>query len=897
MLCSGEFPMSNPADTSSTRNSAPPIHLYQIAYSPESRASIQPGFAVLDNMGNERPDWFEYWPIRRFLLTETLDDEAYYGFFSPRFSAKTGLSAEQVRDFVRRNVSAGDVFIFSPQPDMGSFFLNVFEQAEAFDHGMVATYQAVTSMMGLQVPVQDLIMDSRQIAFSNYFVAKPSFWRMWLAINEFIFTAAEDANHPLSKELCAPTNYTNPPLYNDPVHRKVFLQERTASFILSTDSRWKGVRYDAFKMAKSMSALAPYELESVISDALKIAYRETRDDEYIAAYFKLRGKLREARSNNKAAADLYKPAEPAPPPKLNLGQAISAAEALSSAGRTDEACKIYETYVAAPADAHGYVGLHNLAVLLRGLGRNEEAEKRLRASIEANPAFVAGYLNLGTLLEAIGRPDEALLCWADGLAKVQGDGAEARDNRIKLLNNIGRLKEIQRDYAGAETALGESLLLDPQQPPVLHHWIHLRQKQCNWPVLAGRVSREDLVKYASPLTILSLSDDPAEQLACVRRYADEKIGKYPRMVPSVHRYKHDRLRIGYLSSDLSMHAVSLLTIELYEKHRRDKVEVHAFCWSREDGTPFRERVKKAFDKFHIIKNMDDAAAAELIKRNEIDVLIDLQGLSANARPDIIARGPAPIQVQWLGYPGPSGIPYNDYVVADDFIMPPELEPFFTEKPLRLPTLFQVCDTSRRFGASKPRSFYGLPDDAFVFCAFNNNYKITPEMFDSWVKILKESPGSVLWLLQDNDWSRDNLLARCTRAGVESSRVYFAGRIDPADYLSRFQVADLFLDTTPYNAGTTANDALWAGLPLLTLAGRTYVARMAGSLLRSAGLEDLITHRREDYEAKAIHYANHPAALAKLRDKLKAEKESGRLFNTERFVQEFETALIKLYNGQ
>lgn len=888
--------MSNSAVSASPRAEAPTIHLFQIAYSPESRAAVGPGFAVLDNMGNERPDWFEYWPIRRYLLNEALDDEAYYGFFSPRFSAKTGLGAMQVREFIARNQHAGDVFIFSPQPDMGTFFLNVFEQAEAFDQGMIATYQAALAIMGLQIPVKDLIMDSRQIVFSNYFVAKPAFWRMWLTINEIIFNLAENPEHPIGKELCAPTNYTNPPLYNDPVHRKVFLQERTASFILSTDSRWKGVRYDAFKMAKSTTALAPYDLESVMSDALKIAYRETRDDEYIVAYFKLRTKLREARAGGKDTADLYKPAEQPPPQKLTLGQAMSAAEALASAGRMEEACKLYEAYIASPADQHSYVGLHNLAVLLRNQGKNEEAEQRLRRSVEINPAFVAGYLNLGTLLEAIGRPVEALAAWAEGLAKVQGESDEARDNRIKLLNNIGRLKEIQRDYAGAEAALSESLLLDQKQGPVLHHWIHLRQKQCQWPVLAGRVSRDDLVKYASPLTILSLSDDPAEQLACVQRYAREKIGQYPRMVPASHRYKHEKLRIGYLSSDLSMHAVSLLTIELYEKHNRDAVEVHAFCWSREDGTPFRERVKKAFDKFHIIKNMDDAAAAELIRQNEIDVLIDLQGLSANARPDIIARGPAPIQVQWLGYPGPSGIPNNDYVVADDFIMPRELEPFFTEKPLRLPTVFQVCDTTRRFGSSKPRSFYGLPDDAFVFCAFNNNYKITPEMFDSWVRILNGSPGSILWLLQDNDWSRDNLLARCIQAGVDSSRVHFAGRIDPAEYLSRFQVADLFLDTTPYNAGTTANDALWAGLPLLTLSGRTYIARMAGSLLRSAGLDELITYERSDYEKKAIFYANNRAELKKLRDRLKGEKDSGRLFNTERFVSEFETALIGLYKG-
>jgi predicted O-linked N-acetylglucosamine transferase (SPINDLY family) len=806
------------------------------------------------------------------------------------------LGAAQVRDFVERNQHAGDVFIFSPQPDMGTFFLNVFEQAEAFDQGMIATYQAVASMTGFQIPIEDLIMDSRQVVFSNYFVAKPAFWRVWLSINEIIYNLAEDPANPLGKELCVPTNYRTASVDNEPVQRKVFLQERTASFILSTDSRWKGVRYDAFKTAKSISALARYELESVMSDALKIAYRETRDDKYIATYFELRAKLQEALAGGNDITDLYKPAEPQSSLRFTLEQTVSAAEALVSAGRVDEACRIYEAYIASPADQFQYVGLHNLTVLLHNQGKNEKAEKCLRSSLQINPVFIMGYITLGMLLEAMGRPSEAIASWKDGLGIEQDDSAEARDCRIKLLNNIGRLKENQREYAGAEAAFSESLFLDPHQARVIHHWIYLRQKQCLWPVLASLVSRDDLVKYASPLTILSLSDDPAEQLACVQRYARENIGQYSRLVATSHRYKHDKLRIGYLSSDLSMHAVSLLTVELYEQHNRDAVEVHAFCWSREDGTFFRERVKRAFDKFHIIKDIDDAAVAELIRENEIDVLIDLQGLSANARPNIIARGPAPIQIQWLGYPGPTGISNNDYVVADDFTIPRELEPFFTEKPLRLPTVFQVCDTTRRLGASKPRSFYGLPDDAFVFCAFNNNYKITPEMFDSWLRILNGSPDSILWLLQDNDWSRDNLLARCIRAGLDSNRVYFAGRIDPADYLSRFQVADLFLDTTPYNAGTTANDVLWAGLPLLTLSGRTYVARMAGSLLRSAGLSELITYERADYEKMAIYYANNRAELERLREHLKAEKESGRLFNTKRFVSEFEAALKNLYKG-
>jgi predicted O-linked N-acetylglucosamine transferase (SPINDLY family) len=368
------------------------------------------------------------------------------------------------------------------------------------------------------------------------------------------------------------------------------------------------------------------------------------------------------------------------------------------------------------------------------------------------------------------------------------------------------------------------------------------------------------------------------------------------MTPTNHRYGHQRIRIGYLSSDLSMHAVSLLTVQLFELHDRNRFETHAFCWSREDGTAFRQRVKKAFDEFHPIGALDDETVANLIREKEIDVLIDLQGLSGRARAEILARGPAPIQITWLGYPGTTAIPYNDYVIADDFILPQELEPFFTEKPLRLPRVFQVCDTTRPFGPTWPRAFYGLPQDAFVFCAFNNNYKITPEMFDSWLRILKDAPNSILWLLEDNEWSRINLQNTCQAAGVDPARIYFAGRIDPQDYLARFKTADLFLDTTPYNAGTTANDALWAGLPLLTLAGRTYVARMAGSLLRCAGLPELICHTRVEYERKAIHYASNPGKLVKLRERLHATKSRNELFVTQRFVDEFEAELERLVSA-
>jgi predicted O-linked N-acetylglucosamine transferase (SPINDLY family) len=329
---------------------------------------------------------------------------------------------------------------------------------------------------------------------------------------------------------------------------------------------------------------------------------------------------------------------------------------------------------------------------------------------------------------------------------------------------------------------------------------------------------------------------------------------------------------------------------MFEKFDRSKVEVHAFCWSKEDGTPFRARVKAAFDHLHPIGGSSDEAAARLIADNEIDVLVDLQGLSGNARPEIVARGPAPVQIAWLGYPGTTGLPHVDYVVADDFIFPPELEPFFSEKPLRLPTTFQVSDTTRAFGPERPRSFYDLPDDAFVFCAFNNNYKITPEMFARWLRILGRSPGSVLWLLEDNVWSRASLLARATSEGIDPARIRFAGRIDPKDYLSRFRAADLFLDTWPYNAGTTANDALWAGLPLVTLSGRSYVSRMAGSLLRSAGLTELICTDPGRYEDLAVELSADKDRLGEIGTRLRQAKATGRLFDTDVFRGEFEAAL-------
>ena len=582
-------------------------------------------------------------------------------------------------------------------------------------------------------------------------------------------------------------------------------------------------------------------------------------------------------------------------PVRTLMEIMEGAQSLQEKGDLEGALDLYLDYLKDCEAGVRYIVKYNASVLMMELKRSHEVQVYLKEAIADNPEFFQGYLGLGTFLENLGHPNEAIEVWKTALSSPALSQPQHKAIHCSLLTNIGRVYEIQRDYDNAEAALHQSLALDSSQGPVMHHWLHLRQKQCKWPSSYGlNLSHKEVTKHASALTMLSISDNPADQLAAAKTFVKEKVGKFPRMVNTKKRYGHDKIRIGYLSSDLSTHAVSLLTVEMFETHNREKFEIHAFCWSKEDGTAFRQRVLKGFDHFHAIGALDDESAAKLIVENEIDVLVDLQGLTAGARPNILARGPAPMQISWLGFPGPCAIPYVDYIVADTFIFPESLKKHFTEKPLYLETLYQTSDSQREVGPTPTRAALGIPEDKFVFCAFNNNYKITPEMFESWMRILRGAPNSVIWLLEDNKWSRENLTRAACAHGVRPDRLYFAGRVLPKDYLARFKAADLFLDTTPYNAGTTANDALWVGLPLLTLSGQTYVSRMAGSLLRSAGLEELITFNRGDYEAKAIELAGNPRRVKEYRAGLIKLRESGSLFSTKRFCGEFEGAVLRVF---
>ena len=579
----------------------------------------------------------------------------------------------------------------------------------------------------------------------------------------------------------------------------------------------------------------------------------------------------------------------------NLSEVVSVCDQFLESGKLEHAIFLYRDYIHRN-ESDSFLAKFNLGAIYSSLNEQGLAAACYEDIIKAAPNFVPAYMNLGTIYEKASKPKLALETWSKALALPDISLPKNTEDKLKFLNNLGRLSEIERQYDKAEAYLFESLKVDPTQSPPLQHWFHLRQKQYKWPILTNDdFCKKPIETIISPLASLAFVQDPATQRASSQRFVRDTVKTYERRVARTHRYRHDKIKIGYASSDLSMHAVSLLTVELFEKHDRSKFEIHAFCWSPEDGTPFRQRVKSAFDHFHPIGALSDDEAADLIQAEEIDILFDLQGLSGRARPNLIAQGAAPIQIAYLGFPGTTCLPHVDYVIADRFLFPENLKPHFSETPVYLETVFQVSDSHRQFGPERPRLFYGIPENKFVFCSFNNAYKYTPQMIEIWSSILQNVPDSILWLLEDNVWSKENILIDFESRGVDPSRIYFAGRIDPRDYLSRFKAADIFLDTYPYNAGTTANDALFAGLPVLTLSGQTYVSRMAGALVNRLGIPELIATDLEQYKAAACEFAQDRDLLTFCKEKIKAKRDL--LFDIAAITKDLENKLIKLVEAE
>ncbi len=513
---------------------------------------------------------------------------------------------------------------------------------------------------------------------------------------------------------------------------------------------------------------------------------------------------------------------------MPLQELMSLAHQWQTGGRQADCLALYEAWVESNQSPQRLLALFNWGTVLGEMRRHAEAEAVYLRALALNPDFAQAKLNLGHQLEHQGKTAEALAQWQAvyDAGELMAIGAEPIDLRLHALNNAARLLESERRLDESEALMKRSLLLKPEQGDVQQHYVHIRQKQCEWPIYqpVGEVTHNQLLVNTSLLATLSATDDPAIQLMVAQRFVNERVVKYKGKPFHQLRARPagEKIRIGYLSGDLRMHAVGLLTPELFELHDRSRFEVHALCWSKEDGTAQRTRILKAMDRFMPLAGVDDQQAARQIAEAGIDVMVDLQGLTSGARPNILAYRPAPVQVGYLGLPATSALPGEDYIIADRFTMPPEYLPLCTEKPIYLPHCYQVSDRQREVGPTPERARYGLPEDAFVFCSFNNNHKYTEEMFSAWMQILQQVPGSLLWLLADNRWSEANMRAAAQARGVAPERLHFAPRVAPPEYLARFQLADLVLDTFPYNAGTTASDCLWMGTPILTRAGRCYI---------------------------------------------------------------------------
>lgn len=542
-------------------------------------------------------------------------------------------------------------------------------------------------------------------------------------------------------------------------------------------------------------------------------------------------------------------------------QLVQAIELTSAKRGRGGVIGLYRAWIA----AHGggapqlFAAWFNLGVELGKVGDTANAVTAYRNALALRPDFHLAAVNLGLVLEAGGNTDAALQVWRGAL--------QSDDARTTLLNHRGRLLEKTKHLAEAEQELRVSLLINPRQPDVIQHWTHLRQKMCQWPVLCDDIpglSKDDALTHAGPLGVLALTDDVATQCRINGGWISRKTSAVRERLSPPGGYAHERIRIGYISSDFCRHAMSYLIAELFERHDRSAFEVYGYCSSPEDGSDIRRRVIAAFDHFRLITPMSDEQAARVIADDRIDILIDLNGLTAGARLQILRWRPAPVQATYLGFVGPVPLPELDYLLCDDYVVPPRVAPAYLPKPLCIGETYQANDSKRTIGRPMSRAEVGLPADRFVLCCFSNHYKVTEAIFAAWMAILRQADNAVLWLAADTEWSARNLTAAAICHGINPARLLFMPRADPSEYMARLGLADLFLDTFPYNAGTIASDAIRMRVPLLTVEGQAFASRMAGRLLSAIGARQGIAPDPAEYTKRAVHLASNTEAYAAYR---------------------------------
>jgi protein O-GlcNAc transferase len=596
-------------------------------------------------------------------------------------------------------------------------------------------------------------------------------------------------------------------------------------------------------------------------------------------------------------------------------------------GKLDEAMACFEQALALKPDFAE--ARNSRGIALRDLRRPTEALADFDQALAIKPDYADALNNRGLALRDLQRPAEALASFESALAIRPGD-ADAFHNRGIALRDLGRaaealasfdealaikpdncdflcsrgvaLRDLQRPAEALES-FDKALTIKPDHRLAFGGIAEAALAACAWTrtatladELKTRIAQPGSI--ISPFTLLGYGSDPLLQLECAKRSIRDKIPVPAQPLWNGAIYHHDKVRIAYLSADFRRHALSFLMAELFELHDRAHFEVLGISFGPDDQSGIRARVVRTFDQFHDVRSKSDLDVAKILNDLQVDIAIDLNGHTHGARSGILAHRPAPIQVSYLGYPGTMGADFIDYLIADKTVLPFDQQPFYTEKIVHLPDCYQVTDSRREIAARVPaRREAGLPENGFVFCCFNNNSKITPPVFDVWMRLLGAVAGSVLWLVQDNSDAKENLRKEAAVRGIDPARLVFAGRQGPEEYLARYRLADLFVDTLPYNAHTTASDALWMGLPLLTCRGDSFVGRVATSLLYAAGLPELATHDLGEYEALALRLATDAPLLRGLRHRLAQNRATCPLFDTDRFRRHIESAYRTMWELQ
>jgi predicted O-linked N-acetylglucosamine transferase (SPINDLY family) len=586
-------------------------------------------------------------------------------------------------------------------------------------------------------------------------------------------------------------------------------------------------------------------------------------------------------------------------------------------GCAAEAVSSYERALSARPN---YVeALNNLGNALLALGRTEEAFESYESAVRSEPRFMQAWYNRGKALTMLQRPQEALASF-ERVLELNPESFEAMARRGDVLQDLGRAQEAVASYdralvirpdlldvldgkaralldlnRNAESAATFEKLLDlaPKHDYALGLQFHAQLLDCDWSEyrelktrIAADVARGE--RRDAPFSFLAHSDDAPAQKSCARVYAADK---YPPQRPLCGdaRYRHERIRIAYISSDFADHPVGHLIADLVGRHDRKRFELFGISLAHggEDRGFF------AFERCMSVWKMSDKEIALLLKESEIDIAVDLNGYTQGRRTGIFSHRGATLQVNYLGYPGTMGSEYFDYIVADHHLVTTADEGHYSEKIVRLPDAY-IASARRELAPARPRSAYGLPEDGFVFCCFNNSYKISPQVFDTWMRLLDRVPASVLWLRDHGDAARRNLIRESEHRGVAAKRLIFAPRLDRDEHLARYAAADLFLDTLPYNAHATTLEALQAGLPVVTAMGGSFASRVAGSLLYAVGLPELIARNLAEYEALALRLASEPQSLTALRSQLARNAGHAPLFDIERFCRHLEAIYLAMH---